>query len=174
MKALLIILNLFIASVASAHTYTDSIIAKAVEIHSKWKSSKSTVIMIDFSKPMEQNRLFVVDVNTRKIVISSTVCHGKGSGKTSIPTKFSNVEGSLASSLGVMKTGNSFYSSFGYSMLVYGLEPCNSNVRVREIIFHTSAVQHTPWSWGCFATPDANNKKIIDLTKDGSLIYVFR
>ena len=173
MKTILIILNLLIASSVSAKTYSDSIIEKAVEIHSKWKSDKSTVIVIDFSKPMDQNRLFVVDVTTRKIVISSKVCHGKGSGKTSIPTKFSNVEGSLASSLGVMKTGQSFYSSYGYSMLVYGLQSCNSNVRAREIIFHTSSVQHTPWSWGCFATPDASNRQIIDLTKGGSLIYVF-
>ena len=30
----------------------------------------------------------------------------------------------------------------------------------------------TPWSNGCFATPKDVNEKIIDLTKNGTLVYV--
>jgi hypothetical protein len=155
----------------SKKTYDQKIIDKAIQIHTKWKSSKNTVIIVDFSKPMEENRLFVVDVIKKQILIQTKTCHGVGSGKTSKPTKFSNVEGSLASSLGVMKTGNTYYGSYGYSMLIDGLESTNSNARSRKIIFHSSKKQETPWSWGCFSMPEKDYKKVIDLTKGGSLIY---
>jgi hypothetical protein len=32
----------------------------------------------------------------------------------------------------------------------------------------------TRWSWGCFATPEETNKKLIDLIKNGCLVYVYK
>lgn len=175
MKSIIAVLSLLIifgfTTSESKKTYDQKIIDKAVQIHTKWKSKKNTVIIVDFSKPMEENRLFVVDVTKKQILIRTKTCHGIGSGKTSKPTKFSNEEGSLASSLGVMKTGNTYYGSYGYSMLIDGLESTNSNVRSRKIIFHSSKKQKTSWSWGCFSMPEEDYKKVIDSTKGGSLIY---
>ena len=152
-------------------SYDQRVIEKAIQIHSKWGSNKNTVIVVDFSKPMEENRFFVVDVTTKKILIQTKTCHGVGSGKFSKPTKFSNEEGSLASSLGVMKTGGTYYGTYGYSMSLEGLESINSNVKSRKIILHSSKKQKTPWSWGCFSLPEKDCRKVIDLTKGGSLIY---
>lgn len=148
----------------------------AKRVYSKWgsRTSRKIVILVDFSKPMEEERMYLVDLDSGKVILSTRVCHGVGSGKSSVPSKFSNIEGSKASSKGIMITGKAFYSSFGYSMAVDGLQKgINSEVRRREIIFHPSDKQKTPWSWGCFSSPSSKNKKIIDLTKNGSLVFCY-
>ncbi len=152
------------------------IISIAQKVYSTWgeKASKRNVIVLDFSKPMEKERLYIVNLDSSKVILRSRVCHGVGSGKTSIPTKFSDTEGSKMSSKGVMLTGETFYSSYGYSMAVDGLQKgTNSQARRRQIIFHSSDKQKTFWSWGCFSTPGNFNGRIIDLTKNGSLIFSY-
>jgi hypothetical protein len=155
--------------------YKDSIIALAKLGYAKYHKDLSTrrVIIVDFSRPMEQERLFVVDLDSNKIIKSTKVCHGKGSGMISIPTVFSNTIDSKQSSLGFMKTAETYKGLFGYSMKVDGLEKRNNNTRKRAIIFHNSEVQSTPWSWGCFSIPERDCKEVIELTKKGSLIYAF-
>lgn len=55
-------------------------------------------------------------------------------------------------------------------MLIYGLEIGKSdNVRRREIIFHSS---YSPYNHGCFMTLPHVNKKIIDLTRNGSFMFI--
>jgi len=158
--------------------YNDSIVSLAKSGYTKYKENLSTrkVIIVDFNKPMEEDRLFIVDLDSNKIIKSTKVCHGMGSdgsGRTSIPTAFSNVNDSKKSSLGFMKTAETYKGSFGYSMRVDGLEKRNNRVRDRSIVFHNSEVQRTPWSWGCFSIPKEDYKEVIDLTKNGSLIYSF-
>ncbi len=156
--------------------YETYILQIANKVYLKWKTSalKKTVIVVDFSKPMEQNRLFVVDIKKGKIILKSKVCHGVGSGNTSIPSKFSNYEGSKMSSKGVMITAETYFGYFGYSMCIDGLQKHkNSDVRKRLIVFHDSAKLSTKWSWGCFSTPHEINNKLINLTKKGSLIFAF-
>jgi hypothetical protein len=155
--------------------YRDSIINIASISYSNYRGVLSTrrVIIVDFTRPMETERLFVVDLDSNKIIKSAKVCHGKGSGMLSIPTQFSNQIDSKKSSLGYMRTSETYNGSYGYSMRVDGLEKRNSNARKRAIIFHNSEVQSTPWSWGCFSMPEKDCKEVIELTKKGSLIYVF-
>lgn len=161
--------------IAKKITYSDSIIDLATVSYAKYHEILSTrrVIIIDFTRPMEVKRLFVVDLDSNKIIKSTKVCHGKGSGMVSIPTNFSNQVDSKKSSLGYMVTAESYMGSFGYSMRVDGLEQRNNNVRKRAIVFHNSEVQSTPWSWGCFSIPEKDCKEVINLTKNGSLMYVF-
>jgi len=60
-------------------------------------------------------------------------------------------------------------------MIVDGLDPgVNSNANARAIIFHPSDKMKTPWSSGCFATPEATNRKIIDQIKNGCLVIVIK
>lgn len=174
MKKLFLSLLMIISFMSFAHD-DSSIIKIAQNIYSEWSShaQKKTVIIIDFSKPMESDRLYVVDLSTNQIVLKTKVCHGVGSGKQSIPSSFSNTPNSLQSSKGVMVTAETYNGQFGYSLKLDGLQKCNSNVRSRSIIIHNSSVQRTPWSWGCFSIPQEYYKKVIDLTKGGSLLFVF-
>jgi hypothetical protein len=160
---------------SNVQKYKDSIIDLAKLGYTRYHKDLSSrrVIIVDFSRPMEQERLFVVDLDSNKIIKSTKVCHGKGSGMASVPTVFSNTIDSKQSSLGFMKTGETYKGSFGYSMKVDGLEKRNNNARKRSIIFHNSEPQSTPWSWGCFSIPEDDYKQVIDLTKNGSLIYAF-
>ena len=157
----------------TARSYNNNIIDLANSVQKKWGSKKNTVIIVDFSKPMEVQRLYVVDLDSQKIIKSSKVCHGKGSGQTSIPSKFSNTPNSKTSSKGVMRTAESYQGNWGYAMRVDGLQDIKSKVRSRAIVFHNAEVQHTPYSWGCFSIPKEDYKEVINLTKGGSLIFVF-
>ena len=52
-------------------------------------------------------------------------------------TKFSNTNDSHQSSLGLMRTGETYYGSYGYSLRLDGLEDgYNDAVRSRAIVIH--------------------------------------
>jgi hypothetical protein len=151
------------------------VIKKAIIMQSKYavKSSKY-VVLIDYSKSIFSKRLFVVDVKAEKIILTSTVSHAFKSG-LQYATKFSNKEGTLMSCIGAFETSSTYYGQFGYSLILKGLDKgINSNAEQRKIIFHSSKKMKTKWSWGCFATPEEINIKLIDLIKNGCLVYVYK
>ena len=129
--------------------------------------------MIDYSKSILEDRLYVVNTKTAQIEISSTVSHARSSGAL-YASKFSNQEGTLKSSLGVYVTEKTYYGQFGYSLILKGLDETNSNAKQRKIIFHSTKKMKTKWSWGCFALPEKNTKKIIDMIKSGCLVYAYK
>ena len=49
----------------------------------------SILTIIDYSKPSDQERLFIFDLKNRKLLYSSLVAHGKGSGEI-MALSFSN------------------------------------------------------------------------------------
>ena len=132
---------------------------------------KDYVIVIDFRKNLLSERLFVLDMNTKKIIISGKVTHAYNSGLL-YATKFSNRPSSEMSSYGTFITKNVKFGKYGYSMVVDGLEKnINDNCKKRAILFHKTSVL---WSKGCFATNQKLNQKIIDLTHDGCIVFVIR
>lgn len=136
--------------------------------------NKRYVVIIDYSKSFDEERLYLVDIKNNKIIIKSTVSHGVNSGDK-YATKFSNIDGSLQTSLGGYKTGSIYNGKYGRSLVLDGLdEGINSNARSRYIVFHSNKKMSTKWSWGCFATPDNINDKLIDIIKDGCLVYVHK
>jgi hypothetical protein len=135
--------------------------------------NKDYVVFIDYSKSISEKRLFVVNMNTSETILTTEVAHGINSGKE-YATDFSNVTESLKSSLGVYVTQETYYGRFGYSLRVNGLDKTNSNARLRKIIFHSNKKMHSKWSFGCFSTDENINKKLIDLIKNGCLVYVYK
>ena len=76
----------------------------AVKGYEKIKDRKREVLtLIDFSKPSNQERLYVFDMVSKTMLYSSVVAHGKNSGGL-MATHFSNREGSHQSSLGFYLT----------------------------------------------------------------------
>ena len=133
---------------------------------------KDLVIIIDYRKNILSDRLFVINLNTGKIILKSTVSHAWNSGFMR-PTNYSNLPGSEKSSKGNYITLGTKYGKFGYSMIVRGLDgKVNNNAQSRAIIFHSNEKMKTKWSQGCFATPEDVNRKIIDKTKNGTLVCV--
>lgn len=142
--------------------------------YAKENFSDSYSILIDYNQPIFKKRLWVIDNMTNEVVLNSFVSQAKNSGLI-YAYDFSNVSNSKKSSVGVFKTLGSYESNYGegeykLGMRIKGLEKgMNDNVLKRNIVFHSS---YGLWSEGCFMTSPQTNKKIIELTKNGCLLYV--
>lgn len=133
---------------------------------------KDYVIVIDYRKHIFSERLYVLDMKEKKIIIASTVSHAWNSG-IFYAKNFTNKIGTNTSCKGNFLTGTTYHGRLGYCMRVNGLDNgINDNALDRAILFHSTKPQKTPWSWGCFATPDNINSEIIEHTKNGVLVCV--
>ncbi len=138
---------------------------------------KDYVVIIDYSKPMSANRLFLLDMRKEKVILETHVSHAIFSGGI-YASDFSNKINSRKSSLGVYVTAETKYGHWGYSLVIDGLDKgVNDNARKRNILFHSTKLmsnQKFPRTYGCFATSEDVNKKLIDLIKGGCLVYVYK
>jgi len=143
---------------------------------------KEILTLIDFSKPSTEERMYVLDMKNKELLFSSLVAHGKNSGDL-YATDFSNKMGSNKSSLGFYITENTYYGGSGYSLILNGLEQgINDRAKQRAIVIHGSkyveptrmaSIGKIGRSLGCPAIPKSMSKDIINVIKDGSLIYIY-
>jgi len=99
-------------------------------------TSKSLIAVIDYSRPSTERRLWIIDINTREVLMNEYVAHGFRSGGV-YPTRFSNRYGSKQSSLGTFITENAYYGVRGLSLRLKGVEPgINDRARDRGIVLH--------------------------------------
>lgn len=101
------------------------------------KYSSELVFLIDMKIASGRNRFFIYDLKKEKISDQGLVAHGSGS-ETGIlnKLKFSNENGSNATSLGKYSIGESYHGQFGKSYKLYGLDKSNSNAFSRYIVLH--------------------------------------
>ena len=140
--------------------------------------------LIDFKIPSNQKRLWVLDLDTGELLYHLLVTHGSGSNPgpdPSRPTVFSNINDSHQSSLGLMKTGETYYGMWGYSLKLDGLEPgFNDLVRKRHIVIHGADWAGQDFidsngflgqSWGCPTVDSKLSRKLIDTIKHETLVF---
>ena len=172
MRKIVIVLFLIFVSVllfASTKDYYNIAFKKQKQYN---PNRKDYVVIIDYSKNILTNRLFVLDMKSKQVVLSTKVSHSFNSGVLT-PSDYSNIIGSNKTSKGDYITIGTKYGKFGYSMILKGLNPgINDNAQKRTIIFHSNKKMKTLWSNGCFATSEKDNEKIINLVKNGCLICV--
>jgi hypothetical protein len=138
--------------------------------------------VIDYSKPSTEPRLWVLDLDADRVVFQELVAHGRGSGDN-FATKFSNDDGSHATSLGLFRTADTYVGSNGYSLRLDGLEPgVNDRARERAIVMHGAAYVNAAMSrtvgrlgrsWGCPALRPSVARTVIDTIKNGSLVFAY-
>ncbi len=144
--------------------------------------NKSILTVVDFSKPSNQKRMWVINLKDNKVLMKMYVAQGKNSGLL-YATRFSNRPTSKESSLGVYTTANTYHGKHGLSMRLNGLEKgINNNAMRRDIVLHP-AWYATPKfvkthdragrSWGCFAINPKLSKKYIELAKGKSVIFAY-
>ncbi len=143
---------------------------------------KNLMTIIDFTKPSTDERLYIIDMSRRRLVLSSHVAHGQGSGGN-YATSFGNESGSHKSSLGFYLTGDSYTGRNGYSMRLHGLEDgINDRAYERAVVVHgaeyadpssCAARGRLGRSFGCPALPRGVNKQVIDLIKGGSVLFIY-
>lgn len=139
------------------------------------------ITLLDLSKPSDQERLFVLDIERGQVLFRSLCSHGRGSGER-YATRFSNDEGSHCSSLGFFLTGGTYTGSNGYSLYLDGLEEgINDHARSRAIVMHgadycsplVAAGGRLGRSFGCPAVPREISRPIIDCIKGGTLFFIY-
>ena len=146
-------------------------------------SNSMYLTIVDFSKPSNTERFYVIDMLREQVVIKTLVAHGKNSG-TLIASEFSNKISSLKSSLGFYVTGNTYRGKHGTSLILDGVEKgINDQAKNRAIVLHGANYvssnligdDHTPIgrSFGCPAVPNNKVKSIIATIKGGTCMFVY-
>ena len=139
---------------------------------------------IDMKIPSGKTRFFVYDFKKKAIIDQGLVAHGSGS-ETGIQgkLKFSNINNSLATSLGKYYIGNSYIGRFGKAYKLYGLDKTNSNAFERAIVFHkyfdVPYEEQTEYICNSYGCPMVNEKyfkrieKIIDNSETNILLVIY-
>jgi hypothetical protein len=106
-------------------------------LNTKSDYNTGIVFLVDMKIMSGRNRFFIYDLSEEKVIDQGLVAHGCGS-ETGIENelKFSNVNNSLATSLGKYSIGESYTGQFGKAYKLYGLDKTNSNAFMRNIVLH--------------------------------------
>jgi hypothetical protein len=138
--------------------------------------------VIDYSLPSTQPRLWVFDLTGGRLLFEELVAHGRNSGER-LAERFSNVEGSKMSSLGLFRTAETYYGSNGYSLRLHGLDAgFNDKALARAIVMHgapyvskahAARVGRIGRSWGCPAVRPEVARPVIDTLKGGALVFAY-
>lgn len=138
--------------------------------------------LIDFARPSNQKRLWVINLAEGRLLFHTLVAHGRGTGDIE-PVAFSNLDGSNQSSLGFYRTAADTYEGkHGTSLKIKGLDPgFNTNAEDRAVVVHGADYVcadyikqhgHLGRSEGCPALPVAQTKAIIQAIKGHSVLYL--
>lgn len=143
---------------------------------------RDLLTVIDYSLPSTQPRLFVFDLDAKRLLFRELVAHGRNSGGN-VASFFSNSPGSLATSLGLFVTADTYVGANGYSLRLKGLEEgINDMAMNRAIVMHGApyvsraairALGRLGRSWGCPAVRSEIAKKIIDTVRGGSAVFAY-
>ena len=138
--------------------------------------------VIDYTRPSAEPRLWVLDLDEPRVLFRELVAHGRESGGN-VTERFSNLPGSLMTSLGLFVTDATYVGRNGYSLRLHGLEPgINDNAYDRAIVMHGAAyvsrelvkrLGRLGRSFGCPALPEAVARTIIDTIKGGTVLYAY-
>jgi len=148
------------------------------------KYNPDVAFFIDMSIPSGKNRFFVYDLKNSQIVDKGLVAHGSGSETAVVgKLKFSNVNNSLATSLGKYAIGNSYEGKFGKAYRLHGLDKSNSKAFDRNIVFHkyddVPYEEQSGYICNSFGCPMVNEKyfnrleKIIDNSEKSILMVIY-
>ncbi len=112
--------------------------------------NKNVITIVDYTRPSNERRLFVIDIASGKVLHNTWVAHGSGGtdhgqgedGFGSNP-KMSNKPGSLKSSDGfILAKAKSYGKLFGNNLLLSGIDRENSQLAARSVVMHG---WHTPF-----------------------------
>ena len=156
--------------------------ARACAVASGEVAPETRLAVIDYSRPSTDKRLWVFDVANDRLLYNEHVSHGQGSGGN-YANRFSNVEGSYATSLGLYRTAETYIGSNGYSMRMDGLDAgFNDNARMRAIVMHGAWYANPDLirsqgrlgrSQGCPALREGIAREVIDTLKGRQLLFSY-
>lgn len=138
--------------------------------------------VIDYAQPSTARRLWIFDLERKRLLLRDFVAHGRLSGEN-FASRFSNSVGSYQSSLGLFRTEESYHGKHGYSLRMDGLEPgVNDRARERAIVIHSAEyvdprlVQsqgRIGRSLGCPAVRPEVGRMVVDQLKGGQYLFAW-
>ncbi len=144
--------------------------------------SSALLTICDFSLSSNTKRMWVINVNTKKVLYNNLVAHGMGSGEE-YATRFSNIEDSHQSSLGFYLTGDIYQGENGTSLKLDGIDGMwNNKAFDRAIVVHgadyvsstfASANNRLGRSHGCPALPREVAVPIINKIANGNVLFIY-
>jgi hypothetical protein len=152
------------------------------QLKQQGKIENEVLTIIDFSLSSTEERMWVIDMKSQKVILKSLVAHGRNSG-VEYATNFSNENESYKSSLGFYITGEVYQGKHGTSLRLDGMEyGINDRARDRAVVIHGAdyvseklarAQGYIGRSQGCPAVPLEVHKKLIQTIKDKSCIFIY-
>ena len=146
------------------------------------KIKREVLTIVDFSKSSTQKRMWIIDMKTLKVMHHSLVAHGMKTGGE-FAEDFSNTHQSYQSSLGFYTTNETYFGKHGLSLRLDGQEEgFNHNARGRAVVMHGAdyvsqefikKVGRLGRSFGCPSIPMATHKKIINMVKGQSCLFLY-
>ena len=151
------------------------------QINAQYLQNKSYISIIDFSKHSSIPRYYLIHVPSGMVRVF-LVAHGIGSEPqlgSGMATEFSNIEGSLMSSLGFYITDNTYMGKNGFSLRINGIERSNDQARKRAVVVHGAdyvkdGMQVLGNSEGCFVLDFKWNTYVINRIANGSLMLAWK
>lgn len=135
--------------------------------------------IIDYTKHASKPRFFIIDMRTGKVE-SYLAAHGKGSDPkgTGWASRFSNRDGTLATSVGFYRTKGIYRGKHGRSLRLEGLSKTNSKAYQRAVVIHSARYvdesrRYTGRSWGCPAVDKRVIGDVIAKLQGGAMIYAY-
>lgn len=163
----------------------------AMQWYNKKKNSlwnKKYLTVVDYSKPVSQQRLYVINMESLTVENCVRTWHGKNSGNMQETTKFSNTQNSNQTSIGFFRTPQDLSSNSKRTrrwLFLQGMEYSNDKARDRWIAVHSvwnffysrTEKWHRAWdstSEGCITIRSVDNpNEIMNKIKWDSLIYSY-
>ena len=147
-----------------------------------WLNKTNVLSIVDMSQSSRNKRLYVLDMDEKKVLINTYVAHGRASGGE-FAQSFSNSPSSHKSSLGFYITQGTYYGNNGLSLRIRGMERgFNDRAGGRNVVVHGSQYVGPDFlemnkfcgrSYGCPAVPADECETIIDLIKEGSVLFIY-
>jgi len=153
----------------------------ALRRHSGRIAYQDRIAIADFAAPSSQQRFYLIDLASGRTT-SFRVAHGSGSDPqhTGWLQRFSNADGSNASSEGAFLTADYYVGKHGRSQRLMGLDPTNDQALSRAIVIHSAWYANEAMlathgqlgrSQGCFAVGQGDLEQVFGRLGPGRMLY---
>jgi len=146
------------------------------------KVQSNIITICDFSQSANAKRMYIIDLEEKKLLFNSLVAHGRNTGEE-FAQSFSNEPSSYKSSLGFYITQDVYQGKHGFSLKLEGIEKgINHNALGRAIVMHGADYVSENFiaengrlgrSLGCPSVPVELAAPIIETIKDGSCLFIY-
>lgn len=151
-------------------------------LEAQGKVQNNVLTIVDFSFSSTKERMWVIDMENKKVVLQTLVSHGMNSGKE-YAKSFSNQNESFKSSLGFFITGETYNGKHGISLKLDGQEyGLNDKARERAVVVHgadyvskklANKQGYIGRSQGCPAVAPEVAPTLINTIKNKSVLFIY-